>query len=131
MAQKRSSSETPRSSASKFGQMIGEAFEKVVIRLIKDYLQSDYPAYELLEPEEGRKRGTLELLGGNIRQLDTVITEIGSADPVALLETKWLKDARHHNDKGSWILQLREMQKKYPKKRIGQQKLPLYQTKKS
>lgn len=33
--------------------------------------------------------------------------------PFALLESKWLKDARHHNDKGAWILQLREIKKKH------------------
>jgi hypothetical protein len=27
--------------------------------------------------------------------------------------SKWLKDARHHNDKGAWILQLREISKQY------------------
>src|SRR5690606_20249421 len=35
-------------------------------------------------------------------------------DPIALLETKWLKDGRHHNDKGAWILKLREVGKGYP-----------------
>jgi len=102
-----------RSAASKFGQMIGEAFEKVIMRVIKDYLESEHPDYELLEPELGRKKVTLEMIGGNERQMDTVITEFGFTDPVALLEAKWLKDARHHIDKGSWILQLKEIQKRY------------------
>lgn len=29
------------------------------------------------------------------------------------MDSKWLKDARHHNDKGTWILQLKEVRKKY------------------
>jgi len=57
---------------------------------------------------------TLEMLGGLPRQMDNVIVSRDSDDPVALLETKWLKDARHHNDKGAWILQLREVRKKHP-----------------
>ncbi len=102
------------SAASKFGQMIGERFEQVVIALIKDYVDGNYNNYELLEPEQGKQLVTLEMLGGSARQLDTVLSAKGSAEPVALLETKWLKDARHHNDKGAWILQLREVKKKHP-----------------
>lgn len=105
--------ESARSAASKFGQMIGETFEKVVIDRIKGYLETSYPEFELLEPEQGRKKVTLEMTGGDIRQMDTVITAVGSADPMALLEAKWLKDARHHIDKGAWILQLREVKKNY------------------
>ena len=102
------------SAASKFGQMIGEHFERAVIALIKDYVDSNYNDYELLEPEQGKQLVTLEMLGGSARQLDTVLSAKESAEPVALLETKWLKDARHHNDKGAWILQLREVKKKHP-----------------
>ncbi|HEY72154.1 MAG: hypothetical protein B6I35_01835 [Anaerolineaceae bacterium 4572_32.2] len=101
------------SASSKFGQMIGEAFEKVVIALIVDYLEKAYPDCEILEPSEGAQLVTLKMLGGSSRQLDTVITMRESDAPVALLETKWLKDARHHNDKGAWILQLREVKKRY------------------
>ncbi len=101
------------SASSKFGQMIGEAFEQVVIALVADYLEEAYPDYEILEPSEGKQLVTLKMLGGSSRQLDTVIAACGSNTPVALLETKWLKDARHHNDKGAWILQLREVKKRY------------------
>lgn len=55
----------------------------------------------------------LEMSGGLQRQMDNVIALKNSKDPVALFETKWLKDARHHNDKGAWILQLREVRKKH------------------
>jgi len=101
------------SAASKFGQMIGAAFEEVVIELVAGYIAQEHSEYELLAPEKGRRMVTLEMLGGSLRQLDTVIAAKDSDDPVALLETKWLKDARHHNDKGAWILQLREIKKKY------------------
>lgn len=103
-----------RSAASRFGQMIGDAFERVVIDLIRDYVAEFHNKYEVLEPDGGiSSRVTLEMFGGSKRQLDTVVIAKNSDDPVALLETKWLKDARHHNDKGAWILQLREVKKKY------------------
>ena len=96
------------------GQLIGEAFENAVIRLIKSHLKKNHPAFVLLKPEEGRKLLTLTMPGGIKRQLDTVVAPIDSDDPVALLETKWLKDGRHWSDKGAWILQLREVRKNYP-----------------
>jgi hypothetical protein len=102
-----------RGAADKFGQLIGETFEKVVVTLIQDYLRTRHNEYVLLEPKIGRAKIELEMFGGSIRQLDTVVMAKDSDDPVALLETKWLKDARHHNDKGAWILQLREVKKKY------------------
>lgn len=114
MARKRFRPEDGSTSASsKFGQVIGEAFEEVVIVLIADYLEEAHPDYEVLEPSEGKQLVTLKMMGGSSRQLDTVIAACGSNAPVALLETKWLKDARHHNDKGAWILQLREVKKRY------------------
>lgn len=105
--------EADRGAADKFGQLIGEAFEKAAITLIKDNLSLAHKEYELLEPKKGRSKVKLEMLSGSLRQLDTVIMAKDSDDPVALLETKWLKDARHHNDKGAWILQLREIKKKH------------------
>lgn len=109
----KSYTESDRGAADKFGQLIGEAFEKVVIIFIKDCLSLAHKEYELLEPKKGRSKVKLEMFGGSLRQLDTVVMAKASDDPVALLETKWLKDARHHNDKGAWILQLREVKKKY------------------
>lgn len=103
-----------RSGASKFGQLIGEAFEQVVWSFIQSYLEESYPEYEMMEAKDGAKRVTLDMLGGSARQMDTIIAAKGSDDPVVLLESKWLKDARHHNDKGAWILQLREVGKQYP-----------------
>lgn len=99
---------------SHIGQLIGEALEIAVIKFIRSYLRKNHPSYILLRPDEGKKLLTLELPGGIRRQLDAVVAPINSADPVALLETKWLKDARHWSDKGAWILQLREVRKKYP-----------------
>lgn len=96
------------------GQLIGEAFENAVIKLIKSHLKKNHPAFVLLRPEEGRKLLTLTMPGGIKRQLDTVVAPTDSDDPVALLETKWLKDGRHWSDKGAWILQLREVRKNYP-----------------
>ncbi len=99
--------------ASRFGQLIGTAFATVVIAYIKDYLRDRHPGYILLEPEQGKQVIKLKMLGGTSRQMDTVIVPVDSREPIALLESKWLKDARHHNDKGAWILQLREVRKKY------------------
>lgn len=100
--------------ASHVGQTIGGAFEKVVIGFIKSYLKKNHPDFVILDPEEGKKLLTLAMPGGVKRQLDTVVAAIDSDDPVALLETKWLKDGRHWNDKGAWILQLREVRRNYP-----------------
>jgi hypothetical protein len=93
--------------------MIGEAFEVAVVGYIQRYLADYHPDYELLDPLAGKKALTLAMTGGLLRQIDNIITPKGSQQPVALLETKWLKDARHHNDKGAWILQLREIRKNY------------------
>lgn len=100
--------------ASKFGQLIGEAFAEVVFEFIGQYLSTTHAEYLLLEPDQGKKVVRLEMFGGTSRQMDNVIVRTGTPEPVALFETKWLKDARHHNDKGAWILQLREIRKKYP-----------------
>ena len=102
-----------KSPASKFGQIIGEVFESVVLDVISDYLTMTYPDYQLLQPDEGKRLIKLEMLGGLPRQMDNVIIAKATGQPVALFETKWLKDARHHNDKGAWILQLREVKKRY------------------
>ncbi|MEW5938936.1 MAG: hypothetical protein AB1750_04685 [Chloroflexota bacterium] len=96
------------------GQLIGEAFEAVVFKFIKHYLKRNHPEFAILTPEQGRKLLTLNMPGGIKRQLDTVIAFTDSDQPVALLETKWLKDGRHWSDKGAWILQLREVRKNYP-----------------
>jgi hypothetical protein len=98
---------------SRVGQLIGSAFEEVVITFVRTYLGETHPDYEVLNPKEGKKLITLEMSGGSRRQLDTIVTPKGSDAPVALLEAKWLKDARHWNDKGAWILQLREIKKNH------------------
>lgn len=115
MADKRSKKRNinTKSPASLFGQIIGDAFERVVLNFIEGYLAENYPDYELLKPQEGKHTITLDMAGGLKRQMDNVVIPKDSDDPVALLETKWLKDARHHNDKGAWILQLREVRKKH------------------
>ncbi|MEP7134672.1 MAG: hypothetical protein ABI904_07040 [Chloroflexota bacterium] len=99
---------------SRIGQLIGGAFEIAVHEHIKAYLKIKHPEYEILLPLKGRKEITLEMLGGDARQVDSVIVQKDFVDPIALLETKWLKDGRHWNDKGAWILQLREVRKNYP-----------------
>jgi len=99
---------------SRIGQLIGGAFETAVHEHIKAYLKIKHPEYEILLPLKGRKQITLEMLGGDARQVDSVIVQKDFVDPIALLEAKWLKDGRHWNDKGAWILQLREVRKNYP-----------------
>jgi len=101
-------------SSSKFGQMIGDIFAQQVIKFVTQHLAEHHPDHILLLANEGHSLIRLEMMGGTSRQMDTVITAKNSRDPIALLESKWLKDARHHNDKGAWILQLREVRKKYP-----------------
>jgi hypothetical protein len=111
---KRYTEQTAHGASSKFGQLIGEAFADVVLNYIHSYLREQHPDYILLEPEAGKRLLRLEMFGGTSRQLDNVIALKDSREPIALLESKWLKDARHHNDKGAWILQLKEVSKKYP-----------------
>lgn len=102
-----------KSPASKFGQMIGDAFASVVDSVVSQHIQKTHPAYELLKADEGKTLVTLEKISGSKLQMDTTVVAKASQEPVALLESKWLKDARHHNDKGAWILQLREVKKRH------------------
>ena len=102
-----------KSAASKFGQIIGNYFEQVVFILLEQHLADSHPDYILLGTKGGPKNIELEMVGGLSWQMDNVIADKLSSVPVALVETKWLKDARHHNDKGAWILQLREVRKRY------------------
>jgi hypothetical protein len=99
---------------SRIGQLIGGAFEVAVHEHIKAYLKINHPEYEMLLPPKGKKEITLKMVGGEAKQVDSVIVQKEFIDPIALLEAKWLKDGRHWNDKGAWILQLREVRKKYP-----------------
>jgi len=113
MAKKLRETAEIKSPASKFGQMIGDAFANVVDGVISQHIEKTQPEYELLKAEEGRALVTLEKVSGSRLQMDTTVVAKTSHEPVALLESKWLKDARHHNDKGAWILQLREVKKKH------------------
>jgi hypothetical protein len=97
--------------SSKFGQLIGDAFAVAVFNLIKSHVTTRYPQYTVTD---AKKLLRLQMMGGTQRQIDNIIRSGEEGDPVALFETKWLKDARHHNDKGAWILQLREISKAYP-----------------
>lgn len=97
---------------SKVGQIIGNIFEEVVVDVISNHLDEKHPEYAIYEADGGRGV-RLEMAGGLPRQMDNVIALKNSDDPVALFEAKWLKDARHHNDKGAWILQLREVRKNH------------------
>lgn len=99
------------SPASKVGQMIGEAFERAVTEMVGEYLKEKHPNYIIAKDSEGKKILKLPKTKGAKLQIDTVIASVPSHSPVALLESKWLKDARHHNDKGAWILQLQEVKK--------------------
>ncbi len=72
--------------ASKFGQLLDEAFADAVYRFIGRYLREHYPAYSLLEPAEGKKLVQLAMLGGTSRQMDSVIVPRNSTDPVQLLD---------------------------------------------
>jgi|GEM_PF-1463071 len=112
--EKRYTSQDGQAAASKFGQVIGEAFADVVYQYIRSYIAEKHPDYALLEPAAGKKQVRLKMAGGTSRQMDNVIRQINSDDPVVLFESKWLKDGRHHNDKGAWILQLREISRQYP-----------------
>ena len=106
MAKKTQGSKEIKSPASKFGQMIGEVFAEVVDNLIAGHIEAKHPEYELRKGEAGALTVKLSKVSGTELQIDTLIVAKAEQEPVALLESKWLKDARHHNDKGGWILQL-------------------------
>jgi hypothetical protein len=55
-----------------------------------------------------------EKVGGSKLQMNTTIVDKMTSAPVVLLESRWLKDARHHNDEGASIWQLREVKKHHP-----------------
>lgn len=94
-------------------EIISDAFAGAVDSVISQYIQKAHPEYELLKADEGKTLVTLEKISGSKLQMDTTVVAKASQEPVALLESKWLKDARHHNDKGAWILQLREVKKRH------------------
>lgn len=103
-----------KGAASRAGQLIGGTFEILMFEFVTEYLSEKHPDFEIMDADRGKALVKLDMFGGSSKQLDTVIGLKSSSDPVALLESKWLKDGRHHNDKGAWILQLREVKKLYP-----------------
>ena len=60
-----------------------------------------------LRPVEGGKQVRLPDEDGTLKQIDHAI--FLNDEPIIIAESKWLKDQRHLNDKGSWLKLMREI----------------------
>ncbi len=60
-----------------------------------------------LRPFEGGKQVRLPDEDGALKQIDHAI--FSNNEPIIIAESKWLKDQRHLNDKGSWLKLMREI----------------------
>jgi len=95
------------SPASSLGQWIGALVSKGTTLVLRDILKG-YSDYSLMKPDKGKKRTTLINIRGQNKEIDDVIVN-GDNEPVIISESKWLKDARHLNDKGAWVALLPEV----------------------
>ncbi len=98
---------TATSSASSLGQWIGAIISNGVTLVWNDIL-SDYDDYKLLKPEKDKKNTYLPNTRGQNKEIDDIICN-SDKDPIIISESKWLKDARHLNDKGAWVALMSEI----------------------
>lgn len=73
---------------------------------VEKYLETHVLDLEL-KPGEGDKQVRLPDSDGTLKQIDHAFFIKGK--PVVIAESKWLKDQRHLNDKGSWLKLMREI----------------------
>lgn len=92
------------------GQWIGYCLwhgtQRVLNETVDSINSSKGSNFELL-PTEGSKQVRLPDEDGTLKQIDHAIFQ--SDKPVIIAESKWLKDQRHLNDKGSWLKLMREI----------------------
>ena len=73
---------------------------------VESYLE-DHDLNLELKPGDGDKQVRLPDSDGTLKQIDHAFFVNGK--PVVIAESKWLKDQRHLNDKGSWLKLMREI----------------------
>lgn len=100
------------SPASSLGQWIGSIVSSGVTAVLDDICNED-EGLRLARPKPGRKQTTLPNVRGQEREIDDIL-ENASGEPIVLSESKWLKDARHLNDKGAWIALMSEVKQANP-----------------
>ena len=92
------------------GQWIGYCLwhgtQQVLTKTVDSFNSTKCTTYEL-RPTEGSKQVRLPDEDGTLKQIDHAIYL--NDVPVVIAESKWLKDQRHLNDKGSWLKLMREI----------------------
>ncbi len=95
------------SAASSLGQWIGLVISTGTT-LIWSEIVAKHQGYKLLRPEKGQKRTYLQNTLGQKKEIDDIICN-DKNEPILISESKWLKDARHLNDKGAWVALMSEV----------------------
>lgn len=92
------------------GQWIGYCLwhgtQEILTETVESINALNGSKYEL-RPVEGGKQVRLPDEDGTLKQIDHAIFLNDS--PIVIAESKWLKDQRHLNDKGSWLKLMREI----------------------
>lgn len=100
------------SPASSLGQWIGGIVSSGVTQVLETILSTNNQ-YGLMKPATGKKRTTLPNARGQQKEIDDVVCN-SQGQPIVLSESKWLKDARHLNDKGAWVALMSEVKQANP-----------------
>jgi hypothetical protein len=87
------------------GQRIGEILQAMMDISFEEFVEeySDTEGNPQLTSLGG---GNMELITGNRKQIDGRIQNEEDNRIILIGESKWLKDQKHQNDKGGWILAL-------------------------
>ena len=92
------------------GQWIGYCLwhgtQTILTQVVGEVNKSRKTVFEL-RPFEGGKQVRLPDEDGTLKQIDHAI--FLNDEPIIIAESKWLKDQRHLNDKGSWLKLMREI----------------------
>jgi hypothetical protein len=92
------------------GQWIGYCLwhgtQLILSQVVNEINSSKTTSFEL-HPIEGGKQVRLPDEDGTLKQIDHAI--YNDQEPIVIVESKWLKDQRHLNDKGSWLKLMREI----------------------
>lgn len=96
-----------KSHASSLGQWIGSIVSDGV-SIVWEEILIEYEEYLLMQPERGQKQTYLFNTRGQKKEVDDIICDKKN-NPIVISESKWLKDARHLNDKGAWVALMSEI----------------------
>lgn len=93
--------------ASSLGQWIGAIVSDGTTQIWEEIL-CERKDFKLKKPEAGKSRTYLSNTRGQEKEIDDIICD-SSGRPIIISESKWLKDARHLNDKGAWVALMSEV----------------------